>query len=149
MARFTGSATAVGTVLVGATAKSLVQLVTVANHIIAITGYGIGGRGTSNTQQPGLIELVRQSDAGTSAALATRKKQVSRTETLQTTARNLITVEPTTGDTVRSHTVHPQTDLEIRDGFGNEVEVEGGSRLGMRAEFADAQTIDAYMDFEE
>jgi hypothetical protein len=149
MARFTGSATAVASVMVAATPKTLVQLVTPADHIVAVTGYGIGGRGVSNTQAPGLIELVRQSDAGTSSALVPTKKQVSRAETLQTTARNLITVEPTTGDTVRSHTLHPQTDLEIRDGFGNEVEVEGGSRLGMRATFADAQTIDAYMDFEE
>ena len=149
MARFTGSAANAAQTLVGATAKTLIQLVSAANHIVAVTGYGVGGRGVSNTQAPGLIELVRQSTAGTSVALATRKKQNSRTETLQTTALDTITVEPTTGDILRTHTLHPQTDLEIRDGFGNEEELGGATRLGMRATFDDAQSLAAYLDFEE
>jgi len=149
MARFTGSAASQATAMVGATAKTIIQLVAPSNHILAVTGYGIGGRGTSNTQAPGLVELIRQTTAGTASALTPRKKQPSRTETLQATAQEDFTVEPTSTDIVRNHTVHPQTDLEIRDGFGNEVEVEGGGRLGFRGEWADAQTVDNYLDFEE
>ena len=114
-----------------------------------MTGYGLGGRGISNTQAPGLVEFLRQTTAGTASALTARKKQPSRTETLQATAQEDFTVEPTSTDVVRNHTVHPQTDLEIRDGFGNEMEVEGGGRLGLRGTWADAQTVDAYIDFEE
>ena len=149
MARLLGSASSQATAMVAATAKTIIQLVAPTNQILAVTGYGVGGRGISNTQAPGLVEFVRQTDAGTGSGLTTRKKQPSRAETLQAAAQEDITVEPTTTDIVRNHTVHPQTDLEIRDGFGNEMEVEGGGRLGIRGTWADAQTVDAYIDFEE
>ncbi len=149
MARLNGSAASEATSIVATVAKTVIQLVAPANQILALTGYGFGGRGITNTEQPGLVEFMRQTTAGTASSLTARKKQPSRAETLQGAAQEDFTVEPTTTDKVRHHTIHPQTDLEIRDGFGNEMEVEGGGRLGMRATFADVQTVDNYIDFEE
>jgi len=149
MARLLGSATAKATAMVGGVAKTIIQMVAPANQIVAITGYGIGGRGVSNTQQPGLVELVVQTTAGTATPLTPRHKKTSQPEAIQTTAQSVFTIEPTTTDDVRAHTVHPQTDLEIRDGFGAEVEIGGGDRVAMRGTWADAQTVDAYIDFEE
>jgi hypothetical protein len=148
MARFTGSASSVATAMVAATAKTLIQLVSVANHIVAVTGYGVSGHGVSNTQEPGLIELLTQTTAGTASALTPRKKS-KRAETLLTTAQEDFTVEPTTTEVLRVHTLHPQATLDVRDGFMQELEIGGAGRLGMRATFADTQSIDSYLDFEE
>ncbi len=149
MARLLGSATSKATAMVGGAAKTIIQMVAPAQQIVAITGYGIGGRGVSNTQEPGLVELVVQTDAGTASALPTRHKKTSQPETIQTAAQEDFTIEPTTTDDLRAHTVHPQTDLEIRDGFAAEIEIGGGDRVAMRGEWADNQTVDAYIDFEE
>ena len=149
MARLTGSATSLATALVATTAKTVIQLLAPTNQILAITGYGFGGRGVSNTQEPILVEFLRQTTAGTATGLTPRKKKPSQAETLQAAAQEDFTVEPTSTDEVRSHTVHPQTDLEIRDGFGNEIEVDGAGRLGVRATAQQAQVVDHYIDFEE
>jgi len=150
MARFDGAARITGEPVAAATAETLVQIVAVANHRVALTGYGVGSRGTSNTEAPGVIDLIRQTSAGTSSALTTRAKQATLSETLLTTALEDFTVEPTDGgDIPRTHTLHPQAAFDIRDAFSREIILGGSERFGIRADFADAQVLDAYMDFEE
>lgn len=149
MARLEGSARTTGQAVAAATVETIIQLVAATNYRVAILGYGLGGRGTSNTEEPGVIELLRQTTAGTSAALTPRRLQDTITEALQTTARDTITVEPTAGDLLRVHTVHPQAALDIRDAFSREIIIGTAGRVGLRATYAQAQTLDAYMDFEE
>lgn len=149
MARFQGAGRVTETAVAAATAETLIQLVAVANHRVALLGYGVGGTGTSNTEEPGNIDIMRQTDAGTSSALTLVKNDDSIGETLLTTGLQLFTVEPTPGDLLRSHTLHPQAAMDIRDAFSREIIMGGGDRLGVRATFADAQDLDGYMDFEE
>ena len=42
-----------------------------------------------------------------------------------------------------------QAAFDIRDAFSREIIIGGLGRLAIRALFAQAQTLDAYMDFEE
>lgn len=149
MARLEGSGRVTGVAVAAATIETLIQLVAVANHRVALLGYGIGGEGTSNTETPGIIDILRQTTAGTSGALTLNKLQDTITETLLTTGLELFTVEPTAGAILRTHTVHPQAALDIRDAFSREIIIGGTGRLGMRANYQQAQNVDAYMDFEE
>lgn len=149
MARFLGAGRITETAVAAATAETLIQLVAAANHRAALVGYGVGGTGTSNTEEPGNIDILRQADAGTSSALTLVKLDDSIAETLLTTGLQLFTVEPTPGDLLRSNTLHPQASMDIRDAFSREIIIGGSDRLGLRATFADAQALDAYMDFEE
>ena len=55
----------------------------------------------------------------------------------------------TPGDILRTHTVHPQLGIDIRDQFGAEIIIDGGGRLGMRATYDDVQSLDGYLDCEE
>lgn len=149
MARLEGSARIASEAVSAATAETLIQLLTVANHRAALLGYGVGGSGTSNTQQPGIIDILRQTTLGTGSALTLRRLQDTIAEALLTTAVSQYTVEPTPGDLLRSHTLHPQAAFDIRDAFSREIIIGGAGRLAIRADFADAQTLEAYMDFEE
>jgi len=149
MARLEGSGRITAQAVAAATVETLIQLLSVANHRVALLGYGIGGEGTSNTEAPGVIDILRQSTAGTASALTLRKLQATISETLLTTAQYIFTAEPTPGDILRTHTVHPQAALDIRDAFSREIIMGGAERLAMRATYAQAQDLDAYMDFEE
>jgi hypothetical protein len=149
MARLLGSARSTGISLGAATVETCIQLVAATNHRVALVGYGIGGRGTSNTDTPGVIDILRQTTAGTASALTVYKLDDSIADSLVTTAQETFTAEPTAGDILRTHTVHPQAALDVRDAYSREIIIGGSDRLGLRATYAQAQTVDAYMDFEE
>jgi len=101
-------------VATGTSVKTLLQLVAAANHAIEVVEAGIGFHGTNNTHEPILVELVRQTDAGTSSAATVHAADDSGGDTFDTTARHTATVEPSEHTPVRvlrAWTVHPQTGL--------------------------------------
>lgn len=149
MARLEGSGQVEGQALAAATVETLIQLLTVANHRAALIGYALGSRGTDNTQAPGTINLLRQTTAGTAGALTLNKTQDTLSETLLTTGRSVFTVEPTPGTILWTNSLHPQAAFAIKDAFGRELIIGGSGRLGIRALFADIQTIDTTLTFEE
>lgn len=117
--------------LTAATAKTILQWVAPANQRVACTGFAVSFDGTSSTAEPVQVELVRQTDAGTSSA-ATPVRDGVGSETIQTTARKNATVEPTTTDVLRRYNVHPQTGFERAFGPDEEILIAGGGRLGLR-----------------
>ncbi len=149
MARNLGSLEGGAIVVAAATAETLLQLVAPTNIRVVLIGYGIGGTGTSNTETPGIVNVQRQTSAGTSSAQTPLQLQDTITEALQSTGRDLFTVEPTLGDLLRRHTVHPQAALDLRDSFSREIIIGTVGRLGISVTYAQAQTLEAYLDFEE
>lgn len=138
-----------GVVATTTSAKTILQVVAAANHAVRIDEFGIGFQGTSNTAAPGLLEVVRQSDAGTSSAATVVKQPDDSDETLQTTARKNCTAEPTTGDVLMSIPIHPQTGFTWQAQFGKHIKVGGGDRLGLRVTFAADVNCCAYFKGEE
>lgn len=119
--------------LSGGTAKTVLQVVAASNHALAIKALDITFDGTSPTAQPVLVELVRQTTAGTmSSATPIKYPADDSDETTQMTAQHTATVEPTTTDVVRRYHVHPQLGRPIDFPFGEEIKVGGGDRLGIR-----------------
>jgi len=149
MARNLGSLEGGAIVVAAATAETLLQIVAPTNIRVVLIGYGIGGTGTSNTETPGIVNVQRQTSAGTSSAQTPLQLQDTITEALQSTGRDLFTVEPSLGDLLRRHTVHPQAALDLRDSFSREIILGSAGRLGISVTYAQAQTLEAYMDFEE
>ncbi len=68
MARLNGAAASEATALVGGVPKTIIQLVAPANQILALTGYGFGGRGISNTTTNCRPHTGQVSSAGDSSA---------------------------------------------------------------------------------
>ena len=134
----------------GTSAKTIVQVVAAANHPVKVKGFSCSCQGTSNTALPVLVELVRQSTAGTSSALTPVKAPSDDSdETLQSTAVHSCTVEPTTGDVLRRGTVHPQTGYTEWFPHTEHIKVGGGDRLGVRVTAAADVNVVAELFCEE
>lgn len=113
-------------------AKTLMQIVAASNHKSLIDEISISFQGTSNTAAPILIELIRQSDAGTMTSLTLLKDPDDWDETIQTTANKDASAEPTGTTVIKSLYVHPQTGWDWQAPFGKAIAVGGGDRVGLR-----------------
>jgi len=131
MAGRKGIITSDGDALAAATAKTLIQYVPPANQDGMILSFSVEFRGDANSEVPHLVELYRQSTAGTSSANTPQPLDDGWSGTLQSTARDTITVEPTTGVRVGAWYVHPQAGI-IKEYARGDLMVVGGARLGLR-----------------
>lgn len=133
-----------------ATPQTLIQIVCAANVRATVKGWGIYGKGVVTTDSPVLVQLIRQTGAGTSSANTPQLKDPSVPETPQTTARDTFTAEPASDDViVKSFDVHPQSGFSEYFPLGGEIVVPGGGRLGVKATAAATVTMSAFIDFEE
>lgn len=125
---------ATGQVTTGTSAKTIAQIVAASNIRVRIHSIKVTFNGVSNTQEPVLVELVRQSDAGTGGdAVTIVEDPDGYSETLQTTAlENIDSSEPTGSVIVDSMHVHAQGGYLEQCKFSNEIYVLGGTRLGVR-----------------
>lgn len=139
--------------IAAATAETVLQIVAAANHGVKVGGLGVFFKGTSPTDTPAKVEVVRQTDAGTmtagSSGTNVSKKSDGDDETIQTTVRVNATAEPTTTDVLFTWEVHPQTGLQLFFPYGAELRVKGGGRLGVRITAAQGQTVVVTADAEE
>lgn len=144
MAAFPCSASAAG-VASTTSAKTVLQLVAPTNQRLRVTRLLLGLHGTSATAEPVLVELVRQSTAGTSTAVTPVARNALGTETVQATAVKDCAAEPTTVGVVYRTSLHPQASLELP----LDLVVAGGTRLGLRLTAAATVNADATFEFEE
>ena len=149
MAAFQGMATIAEQALATATQETVLQLVAAANHRVKLLKWGVFFDGTSVSAEPVQVTLERQSTAGTSSANTPVKVDDSLAETLQTTARDVFTVEPTSGDVLGVFEVHPQSGYAELLPLGQEIIIGGGDRLGIRCTAPAGVNCRAFMMFEE
>lgn len=119
-----------------ANGKTILQVVAAANDRIRVSGWGISFKGTSATDPPVLVTVLRQTTAGTMTGGTTgtniSKKNNGDPETIQTTVQINATAEPTAGDTIENFEVHPQTGFYKFYPQGQEIIVPNGGRLGFK-----------------
>ena len=133
--------------------KTNLQIVAAANHRTKIQGWGIAIKGTSATDAPVFVELLRQTTAGTMTAGVAgtniSKKNSGDDEVIQTTTQVNATVEPTAGDILERFEVHPQTGYRTFYPLGQELIIPGGARLGFRVTTALTYSATFSADIEE
>lgn len=113
--------------------KTILQVGAPANHRIVIKGFQMSFDGVSSTAGVLLVELVTQTTGTQSATAATAFKDVmGTTEAVQTTGLFNFSAEPTLVNTVRSYNVVPQTGYERAFAPDEDIEISGGTRLGLR-----------------
>jgi len=149
MAAFIGSAQITEEALAAATAETLIQLVAVANHRVKVLRWGVSFDGVSVTAEPVQIRLLRQTTAGTGAALTPVKMDDSIADTLLTTAQQDFTAEPTAGDVLESYEVHPQQGVVMMYPLGQEPIIGGGDRMGIEVTAPAVVNARAFFVFEE
>ena len=132
-----------------ATLKTLFQLVAAANHRVLVKEWSISFKGTSNTNAPILVQVFRQTSAGTMSANTLVKINLDDDETIQTTALDNATVEPIKTNSIHTELVHPQGGYTWQASFGNDIVINGGDRLGWVVTAADAVNGVVSVKFEE
>jgi hypothetical protein len=141
---------AVEGVATGTAVKTLIQAVAPANQRLKLKELSIDFHGISNTDPPVTVDLCQQDTAGTSSGLTPVKEDASLPETVQSTARQTFTAEPTTSTPIRTWSVHPQAGaLVIEFPEADMPKLGGGKRLGLRVNTSVSQSADCYMKFEE
>lgn len=89
-----------------AAAKTLVQVATTSTKRILVKSWEVSFDGADSTKTPCLVELLRQTTAGTASAL-TPVKNDQGSETVISSAQQTFTVEPTAGDILHSVYLSP------------------------------------------
>jgi len=136
--------------LVAATPKTILQLVAPTNQRLAIRGFSVSFDGISATAEPIQVDLVKQTDAGTTSAATPAAEQIGLgSETIQATARKTASAEPTTTDVLRRYNIHPQTGREFRFSIEDEIVMAGGTRVGLRCTAPANVNVVGHMAFEE
>jgi hypothetical protein len=139
----------VNVALVAATAKTVLQLNCPAQQRIKIVRVGFFFDGASTTAVPVDVRLMIATTAGTATALTLNKTVSSDSETIQTTATENTTVEPTKTTVLDQWKVHPQMGLDLTYAFGQEKFVVGGGRVALEMNAPANVNVKAKIDFEE
>jgi hypothetical protein len=121
-----------GEVATGTSAKTILQVVAASNQRVLVDEVAVSFKGMSATDAPILVEVLRQTTAGTMSSLTPRKLHDGDDESLQVTAQHSATSEPTAGDVLLAQLIHPQTGYTWQAPFGRQLHVKGGGRLGVR-----------------
>jgi hypothetical protein len=133
-----------------ATPQTLIQIVAATNVRATVKGWGVYGKGIVTGDSPVLVQLIRQTRAGTSSVNTPALKDTGVPEVMQTTARDTFTAEPASDDViVKSIDVHPQSGFSEYFPLGGEIIVPGAGRLGVKATAAATVSMSAFIDFEE
>jgi hypothetical protein len=137
-----------GESLAAATTETLIQGVAGAKKI-ELVRWGVSFNGVTNTDAPVLVELIRLSSAGTSAAFVPVKLNPSDDAPLMT-ARTSHTAEPTNGDVLERHYVTPAGgNLVLQYAYDERVSVAAVGRLGIRVQASAIVSAAAFMIFDE
>jgi hypothetical protein len=121
-----------GEVATGTSTKTILQILAAANHQVLVDEIAVSFQGTSATDAPILVEVLRQNSAGTMTSLTPKKVHDGDDESLQVSAQHSATAEPTAGDVLLAQLVHPQSGYTWQAPFARQIKVKGGSRLGVR-----------------
>lgn len=113
------------------TAKTMLQIVAPAQQRLDLRAISVGFDGVNPSAEAFTIELLRQTTAGTMSS-ATPVKDSAGSETIQTTAQKNATAEPTAGDVLNRWEHHPQSGSFVEKFDKREIEIPGGTRLGLR-----------------
>jgi len=135
--------------LTAATAKTVLQLNCAANQRIKLQRVGVFFDGASTTAVPVLVRLVIATTAGTNTALTLAKQVSSDSETIQTTAGENATAEPTKTTLLDQWLIHPQTGIDLTYALGQEKVVVGGGRVALEITAPANVNCRAKIDFEE
>jgi hypothetical protein len=136
--------------LSAATAKTVIQVIAASNHRGKILGFAVSFDGITPTAEPVVVELLRQTTAGTVTSLTGVLVAPSGAdETIQTTGGYNATAEPTAGDVLRRIEVHPQSGYEVLFPFGQEPTIPGGGRVGIRCTAPAAVNVVGSITIEE
>lgn len=130
--------------------KTVLQIGTPVDRRLAIRGFGVAFDSIGSTAGGAEVHLIVQT-TGSQAGTATAAVKVVRgtTEAIGSTGLVNFTAEPTYGDILRSYTVNQMTGYERAFAQDEEIELAGGTRLGLVVRASSGTNCNAFIDAEE
>lgn len=118
--------------LAAATQETVLQLRGSASAKAAVIQWSVAFDSTSGTAEPVLVRLIRQSSDGTGSAATEAEWDEDGPEALLS-AFHSFSAEPSTGEVLEEHLVHPQAGIVIQYPLGREPKLSAAttSRLGI------------------
>lgn len=143
---------------VSSSAKTYIAILAPTNQRVKVRGFAASGKGTSNTDSPVKVELVKFAtiSGGTAGTVVSSAMDGDVGETIQTTVSGNYNssgaaAEPTYGTAVvvRVYEVHPQTGYT--EYFPNDfcITLKGGTGIALRATSVQNETMTFHLFFEE
>jgi len=129
--------------LVATVAKTVITLTAGSNDRLKLLGIEVFFKGTVTTDTPVKIEISRiTTDGGTATTITPAPNDNNASETIQATVKANYTVEPTTyGANLKTWEVHPQTGLVVYFPLGQELQLKGGTEIGIRLTASQVETV--------
>lgn len=120
----------------GTSAKTILQLLTPSTVRGLLTGWAISFDGVTGGAVPGLVEILRQTSAGTMTALTPNPVDSAAPASL-ITASHTATVEPSGGTVIYSKRISPNGGVIDVPLYGDDrIRIPISSFLGLRVTFA-------------
>lgn len=137
-----------GVALAAATAKTVLQIATPATVRALVEDIQVSLDGVTAANTPGLVELLRQTTAGTMTALTPAPVDSAAPASL-VTASHTATAEPTAGTVLRRWRITPNGGLfELPTPWGtSQLRVPVSGFLGIRCTFAQVVNVNASIQF--
>jgi hypothetical protein len=155
----TGTPTTVVSIPTGTALKTLMQITANAGVADTLVEWGVSFNGTTSTATPGIIQLQRQTTAGTNttgggASQINKVSGAGSSPTPNTTAQIGPTAawstEPTASDIVGGpYQISPTSGMLLQYPLGREVDLDAGTRLAIVVTLAASVNAIPYMIFEE
>ncbi len=119
--------------LASATTKTLLQLVAATNHPLVVIGWGISFNSVAAADPAVAVRPQIQTSAGTSSdySASIRRRDRLQSGTLDVTARNAFTVEPSKTDDYPTVFVPAQSGFEVWWPEEGWITLAAGERLGL------------------
>ena len=138
-------------VIASAATETLVQVVTGATAKARIKEWGVSFDGVDATKTPIRVDLLRQTTAGTSAALTLVKNDPDDVAALASALQDF-SAEPTPGDILWTEYVTPAGGFDrVQLPLGEEIVMQESERIGLRVVVPTGSNCNAtaYIRFEE
>lgn len=134
-----------------AATETLVQIVTGSTRAVRVKEWGVSFDGTSASATPILVDLLRQTTAGTSSSLTIVQSDPTAPAPISTALQDF-SAEPTAGDVLWSEYITPAGGFDrVQLPLGEEIVVDVSSRIGLRVVVPSGSNCNAtaYIKFEE
>jgi hypothetical protein len=129
--------------------KTIVQVEAATTRPVTILGFTLGGKGADPLHVPGTVELSTQTgtDAAGSSITPVPTGDDMSVDAIAATARlgDLTDTGVTSADPFYRNTCHPQTSIGWMWPADARPRVKGGSKIGIRANFAANVTLEGHM----
>jgi hypothetical protein len=130
--------------------KTVVQIGAPANQRVAVRGFGIAFDGVSSTAGCAEVLLVIQTTGTQSGTSLVGVKDLrGTTEAIGSTGLQNFSAEPTYSDILRSYNINQMTGYERAFAQDEEIELAGGTRLGVVVRASSAVNAQAFLSAEE